>query len=70
MEHRGEPLKPCANDPVASREELCPSIPSGINDQEQEPRGYGHLDRFEKVNLGEKSWRLTDKNKDLIACLA
>jgi len=55
MEHRGEPLKPCANDPVASREELCPSIPSGINDQEQEHCGYGHLDRFEKVDLGEKS---------------
>jgi len=54
MENRGKSLKARANHPAASREELRPSISGGINDQEQEHRGHGHLDRLEKVNLGEE----------------
>jgi len=60
MENGGKSLKPRANYPAASREELRPSISGGINDQEQEHCGHGHLDRLEKVNLGEELALLVD----------
>jgi len=55
MENGSKPFKACANNPGASRKELRPSIPGGINNQEQEHRGHVHLYRLEKVNLGENS---------------
>jgi hypothetical protein len=55
MEHRRESFKPSANDPGALREEPRPSVPNGVNDQEQKYRRHRRLDRFEKVNLDKKN---------------
>jgi hypothetical protein len=55
MEHRRESFKPSANDPGALREERRPSIPNGVDDQQQKYRRHRHLHWFEKVNLDENS---------------
>jgi hypothetical protein len=54
MEQRPQSLKPSANDPGASREELRPPIPNGIYNEEQKYPGHRSLlHRFENVNLDE-----------------